>query len=80
MTLQLTWDSFSVVVDLDSVGLNTDGDLAFRFYIRVAVAGQMYTLDKNKALAAVQVMVIHNFQVTYIYSHSNGPTTKCLPS
>ena len=80
MTLQLTWDSFSVVVDLDSVGLNTDGDLAFSFYIRVAVAGQMYTLDKNTALAAVQVMVIHNFQVTYIYSHSNSPTTKCLPS
>ena len=55
MILQFTRNSFSVVVDLDSVELDADGDLAFSFYIRVAVAGQMYILDKNTALAAVQV-------------------------
>ena len=65
-TLRFTWDSFSVVLDLDSAGLDTDGDLAFNFYIRVAVAGQMYILDKNTALAAVQVMVIHK---PYLYHH-----------
>ena len=70
MTLRFTWDSFSVVVDLDSVGLNTDGDLAFSFYIRVAVAGQMYILDKNTALAAVQVMHGHSpTSRSLIYSH-----------
>ena len=58
MTLRVTRNSFSVVVDLDSAGLDADGDLAFSFYVRVAVAGQMYILDKNTALAAVQVMVI----------------------
>ena len=66
MTLQFTRNSFSVVVDLDSVELDADGDLAFSFYIRVAVAGQMYILDKNTALAAVQVRVIPKFQLTYI--------------
>ena len=63
MTFRVTWNSFSVVVDLDSAGLDGDSDLAFSFYIRVAVAGQMYILDKNTALAAVQVRVIPKFQV-----------------
>ena len=62
-TLQFTQNSFSVVVDLDSAGLDGDGDLAFSFYMRVVVAGQMYILDKNTALATVQVMVIPKFQV-----------------
>ena len=71
MTFRVTRTSFSVVVDLDSAGLDADGDLAFSFYIRVAVAGQMYILDKNTALAAVQVMVIPKpylrtyYQVTF---------------
>ena len=69
MTLRFTRASFSVVVDLDSAGLDTDGDLAFSFYIRVAVAGQMYILDKNTALAAVQVMVIPQLPRSLIYSH-----------
>ena len=57
-------------MDLDSAGLNTDGDLAFSFYIRVAVAGQMYILDKNTALAAVQVMHGHSpTSRSLIYSH-----------
>jgi len=54
MTLQLTRESLSVVVDIDSVRQNADSDLAFSFFINVAVAGQMYILDKNTALAAVQ--------------------------
>ena len=70
MTLQFTRNSFSVVVDLDSVELDADGDLAFSFYIRVVVAGQMYILDKNTALAAVQVRVIPKFQLTYILTLS----------
>ena len=68
MTLRFTWDSFSVVLDLDFVRLDTDGDLAFSFYIRVAVAGQMYILDKNTALAAVQVMVIPQLP-GHLYTH-----------
>ena len=67
MILQFTRNSFSVVVDLDSAGLDGDGDLAFSFYIRVAVAGQMYILDKNTALSAMQVRVIPkpHHQVTF---------------
>jgi len=55
MTLQVTRESLSVVVDIDSVRQNADGGLAFSFFINVAVAGQMYILNKNTALAAVQV-------------------------
>ncbi len=54
--MDLTTASINTVVDLDSVMVDSGGNLVFSFYVEVtALDGTKYILDVNDLLAAVQV-------------------------